>query len=1073
MKKKNFLVLGALACGLLITSCGDSAEDSTTAYKLTVEKDSGVDSVTFTSDGTEVTNLTSLEEGTELTAKITLKDDYEISAVTLNGSAVNVTGGSYVFDMPAVDSTFKVTTKEVVKTPEVKTFALTVEKDAGIKAVSVTKDGVALTDLTKVEEGSALVATVTLEEGYTVSAVTLDGVALTLKDGAYAFNMPSKAATLKVTSAEIPPEVSTITVTNDDTKGSYTLTKDGEAVSDGKVNVGDTVKLTVTPVDHVFVKDLTVNGSTVAYPSGGYEFTVTETAYAIAVNYVGEYTINSEIVGMGLEYNVGLSVTTEDGTPVADGSYVRAGTVLNVVVTDLQGGYGIRDAGYLYIYVNDSFVHGDDDSVVYSESDFSYTYTFTAGESETNIMIANNSQRITDPEAQTGYEIEAIGNDSIEFVGYEKGDLYSSYVNLTYLKKDAGYVVSGVTIEYEDGTKEELSSSNYGFYISEYSSTIGTISLNQPIKGNCKITVKGEIKQTYEIKYDGLENVKFLYEGSSFPESSIEGNIVSIGGLTSNVSGSRISAIEVTGIDKENDQNYYVSISNYGSSVRFTMPGNDVTIKFTLAENGEVTIADDGHVESYRFLDSSSTSYAHEITDFNPGTIVYAFLTLEEGYLINEVKDQNEKVYSVNYSSSSSSGGEVVCLPYVQFTMPADGSDVNLTVSTAKGRMITVEDNADVRNISFGTYNMKTYVPDSDVTFNGSLGSNLKTVEQIYYEDGKGNKTDVEFTANGSSFSGTFVMPDSDVKFVVVVKDIERTNVPVEVISNVPDIDLGNVLSNFTITNSQSESSISEYASELEPMKLLENSSTGANFGINGNYQVSIAYVKSDGSLVPFDLSRVSYSTYDNLRTFDFTPTLFITDYVGIRVTVDELKPLNVQLDNELAPEVTMENFAFVVNGQEVGDITKATYMGDQLGITLNRTAEEGYAYVVKLVDSDGEEISMDSHYKTYAVLTDFTIVVEKVKESKVTINIDEALAGAYIDYYNESTYNYMTDGAIFFEPFIGYVMIRNNPVACDITITVGEEVIDSSSIDARSSYQSPKFEATGDVVITVTASAE
>lgn len=1072
MKKKNLLVLGALACGLLITSCGDSAEDTTTAYKLTVEKDSGVDSVTFTSDGAEVTNLTSLEEGTELTAKITLKDDYEISAVTLNGSAVNVTSGSYVFDMPATDSTFKVTTKEVVETPEVKTFALTVEKDAGIKTVSVTKDGVALTDLTKVEEGSALVATVTPEDGFTVSAVTLDGVALTLKDGAYAFNMPSKAATLKVTSAEIPPEVSTITVTNDDTKGSYTLTKDGEAVSDGKVNVGDTVKLTVTPVDHVFVKDLTVNGSTVAYPSGGYEFTVTETAYAITVNYTGEYTINSELVGMGLEYSVGLSVTTEDGTPVADGSYVRAGTELNIVVTDLQGGYGIRDAGYLYIYVNDSFVHGDDDSVVYSESDFSYTYRFTAGESETNIMIAVNSQRITDPESQTGYAIEAVGNDSIKFVGYEKGDLYSNYVNLTYLKKDVGYVISSVTVEYEDGTKEELTTSNYGISIREYSSTVGAISLNQPVKGNCKITVKGEVKQVYQIKYDGLENVKFRYSGT-FPESCIEGNVVRISDLTSNVPGSRISAIEVTGIDKENDQNYNVSISSYGSSVAFTMPGNDVTIKFTLAENGEVTVSHDGHVESYRFLNSPSPNYASELTEFNPGTNVYAFLTLEEGYLIDEVKDQNEKAYSVNYSSSSSSGGETVYLPYVQFTMPADGSDVNLTVSTAEGRTITVEDNADVRNISFGSYNMKTYVPGSDVTFNGSLGTNLKTVKQIYYEDGEGTKTDVEFTVNGSSFSGSFVMPDSDVKFVVELKNIETYEVPVEVISNVSGIDLSSVLSNFTIDNSQSSSRITEYTSELKPMKLLENSSTSASFGINGNYQVSIAYVKSDDSLVPFDLSRVSYSTYNNLRTFDFSPTLFITDYVGIRVTVDELKPLNAQLDNELASEVTMEDFTFVVNGEEVEDITKATYMGDQLGITLNRTAEEGYAYVVKLVDSDGEEISMDSYYKTYTVLTDFTIVVEKVKASKVTINIDEALAGAYIDYYNESIYDYMTDGAIFFEPFTGYVMISNNPVACDITITVGGKVIDSSSIDARSSYQSPKFEATGDVVITVTASAE
>ena len=124
-------------------------------------------------------------------------------------------------------------------------------------------------------------------------------------------------------------------------------------------------------------------------------------------------------------------------------------------------------------------------------------------------------------------------------------------------------------------------------------------------------------------------------------------------------------------------------------------------------------------------------------------------------------------------------------------------------------------------------------------------------------------------------------------------------------------------------------------------------------------------------------------------------------------------------------------------------------------------------------MDSDGEEISMDSYYKTYAVLTDFTIVVEKVQASKVTINIDEALADAYIDYYNESIGDYMTDGAIFFESFTGFVSISNNPVACDITITVGGEEIDSSSIDAGSRYQSPRFEATGYVVITVKASAE
>lgn len=182
-KRRNIWVLGVAACALLATSCG-TEEPTPETYKLTVNSDSGVESVKITADGTEVTDLTRIEEGTELTAVIDLKDDYEISAVTLNGDVVSVsaTDGSYVFDMPSKDSTLAVTTSEVA--PEVST--ITVANDDTKGTYTLTKGDIAVTD-GKVNVGDTVTLTVTPNTGYTVASVTLDGTALTLTDGVYSF----------------------------------------------------------------------------------------------------------------------------------------------------------------------------------------------------------------------------------------------------------------------------------------------------------------------------------------------------------------------------------------------------------------------------------------------------------------------------------------------------------------------------------------------------------------------------------------------------------------------------------------------------------------------------------------------------------------------------------------------------------------------------------------------------------------------------------------------------------------------------------------------------------------------
>lgn len=69
-------MLGVAACALLATSCGTeepNPDPTPESYKLTVNSDSGVESVKITADGTEVTDLTRIEEGTELTAVIDLR----------------------------------------------------------------------------------------------------------------------------------------------------------------------------------------------------------------------------------------------------------------------------------------------------------------------------------------------------------------------------------------------------------------------------------------------------------------------------------------------------------------------------------------------------------------------------------------------------------------------------------------------------------------------------------------------------------------------------------------------------------------------------------------------------------------------------------------------------------------------------------------------------------------------------------------------------------------------------------------------------------------------------------------
>ena len=1061
MKKKNLLVLGALACGLLITSCGDSAEDTKAVYKLTVEKDSGVDSVTFTSDGAEVTNLTSLEEGTELTAKITLKDDYEISAVTLNGSAVNVTGGSYVFDMPATDSTFKVTTKEVVKTPEVKTFALTVEKDAGIKAVSVTKDGVALTDLTKVEEGSALVATVTPEDGFTVSAVTLDGVALTLKDGAYAFNMPSKAATLKVTSAEIPPEVSTITVTNDDTKGSYTLTKDGEAISDGKVTVGDTVKLTVTANTGYIVSAVTLDGNALSLADGFYEFTAAATTHTIAIAYE-EVKVNVSLTVYDEPVtNFYENVQLFSGeTDVTDGAEVRVGSELKVVLT-VDGEYNTfkeneyrKTLRYIYLHVGDQVFHGDDDNAEVSADFTTLTFTIVAPDVDTEIALSYNGFR-AESDDETAVSVTMAPNDNLEFYGYNPTDKYTKNRFEVGIKRVPGYVITKVTLAYGDGTSEEVTQSNLlPQFVDDYASwTYGNV-----FKGDVTISFEGEIKQVYAIDYVNGDKVK---ADAVFETSKIAGETVRVYNIKSSDPSKALLEINFVGVECTAKYTSYSDSWSY----EFVMPESAVTIEFVFEDLVSLNYVSNENIETVAFASSSYYSESSAITYAKAGAMVYAFVNPKDGYLLGDAVSNDGTRYQPQRAYS---GGFTY---YYAVTVPEDGLTLTLTADVAYDVVADSESADKVRtNIS----NTQA-IEGATVNFSYSVMNALYVIKDVYLENANGDKLDIEISkeVNGSSTSCSFVMPAEDVTICYVIDKAQTFRASVNI--SVPDGEnLEDIVAVFSLANYDSKVDITAYEEGLTA-DFVENTRTNLSLRLNTGYEASATYtytVDGEDRIEQIEIANIGSG---NVRFREF---IVPANIKSIDITISKATPLVAKIthDESLTDEEFEKiEFAFTVNGSPVDDLS-SIYKGDNLGVTIKTEAESGYVYQFELIDGEGNPIGGRGSYQ---INSDFTIIVSKAQAYSYTVVYDESLSimTTLITSDNQSLYG---DGLIYVKEsgLTGHINITYASISVDYVVTVGGTEVDKGTIEYDpqnygATGQTKEFDINGNVVITFTARAE
>ena len=230
-------------------------------YTVTVTCDATKGSATLT----PVAENNKYAKNTSVTLAVSAKEDYEVSEVKVNGSAVTLTEGKYIF---TVQGNTEIVVSFDEKQPVVEEYTVTVTCDATKGSATLTP----VAENNKYAKNTSVTLEVSAKENYEVSEVKVNGSAVTLTEGKYTFTVQGNTE-IVVSFNEKQPVVEeyTVTVTCDATKGSATLTPVAE---NNKYAKNTSVTLAVSAKENYEVSEVKVNGGAVTLTEGKYTFTV-------------------------------------------------------------------------------------------------------------------------------------------------------------------------------------------------------------------------------------------------------------------------------------------------------------------------------------------------------------------------------------------------------------------------------------------------------------------------------------------------------------------------------------------------------------------------------------------------------------------------------------------------------------------------------------------------------------------------------------------------------------------------------------------------------------------------------
>ena len=170
--------------------------------------------------------------------------------------------------------------------PEPTTYALTVPEVIGATAAVTTKDGVAVTDFTKIAKGTTVVVTWTAADGYKITAGATEEITMDGNKGATA---PTVEAIQYATVVITQVDHCTITVKNGN----------ADVATGAKFDIDDEVTLTVTRT-----------------PADGYELDNCQTPESVTLSEAKEYTITAAVkpVSSGKTYPTYIPAGASEAT---------------------------------------------------------------------------------------------------------------------------------------------------------------------------------------------------------------------------------------------------------------------------------------------------------------------------------------------------------------------------------------------------------------------------------------------------------------------------------------------------------------------------------------------------------------------------------------------------------------------------------------------------------------------------------------------------------------------------------------------------------------------------------------
>lgn len=797
-------------------------------------------------------------------------------------------------------------------------------------------------------------------------AVVACGPTTTTTDSTGTSTPPSSTQTSTSTSTTIPVVTHTVTVAAGD---GYTATLDH---ADGVYEEGETVTVSIT----VTAVGMTVGevkaGETAATvgveEDGTYTATFVlgteDTEVTIALK-AKEYSIGTPAIlgDMASYYITGVTLSAADQTKVAYGTEVTV-----TVLFDQEEGAGASDIAGAIVYINGvgKALTPDESSLVGSGWSVGYTKataTFTMPAEDVEIVVFMGYAYLSEDQA-SGFTLKVEENEYVTVYGAAEG-VYYEQISLQYVV-EPGYKVTGWEYSADGGKTWKTFT---GFYSGSNTGTMSTYSVGT---GEILLKAVGEYVGSAPITYTNAEKV-VTTETGELPTAATIGETITIG--YKGADGYSITdAATIEGVDPDNIITNY---ENYGGEwqISFVMPENEVTITFSVGENGTLSYEPNEHVTSVEFRDSSWSG--NVITSAASGAYVYAYVTVEEGYALVSGSVNGGEAIEANTDSDGNS--------YIAFAMPSDGSDAKLTLNVGAIHNLSYVESEDY-SVAFTVDN----VTAEQAAAGQTVGFTLRP-SSVFVKPTKvtvnGEEADFKKSSYGNSYSGSFTMPDTD-----AVLDVEYTKEDGHTLTLTLD---GNktLIDDLEITG----------GSSLDLIGVAEGVETlTGEFLVGETLSIDLTTIASD-TLTP-ELYLVKGSAEEKLEPtgvslYDTDPATIGYEYDNVTLTEDvtgfalryatkAAASATLAAKDEGGADLTIDGLTFTLNGtttyDTIDELSAAIKVGDLLTVNLPAApADRAYSLSVKVGETELEPTSGT----TYLVTGPVAISIERIVSYSLTIN--------------------------------------------------------------------------------------